>query len=188
MGDAGSTNGAASTGLGLMNSISPECTPLKHRYDSCFNLWFKEYLDATSPAVQPAESSSRGFFAAPRQEVPQNAAALRDQYESKCGPLFKEYQACVLVRVALHGRTDLSAPSTTKGSTNRSRKRVRTIHSLASMTDNANSICTHSHIVAPQHRPAVHSYSSTKKKSSSGRDLNSRPTDTCRVAICRYYP
>lgn len=36
------TRGAA--GLGAISSLSPECTPLKHRYDSCFNLWFKDYL------------------------------------------------------------------------------------------------------------------------------------------------
>jgi hypothetical protein len=34
-------------------SLSPECTPLKQRYDSCFNAWFEGYL-------QPAlDSSSR---------------------------------------------------------------------------------------------------------------------------------
>ncbi|KAI9634738.1 uncharacterized protein MKK02DRAFT_37617 [Dioszegia hungarica] len=27
-----------------MESLSPECTPLKHRYDSCFNSWFEGYL------------------------------------------------------------------------------------------------------------------------------------------------
>ncbi|KIS65654.1 uncharacterized protein UMAG_10993 [Mycosarcoma maydis] len=35
-------NGAA--GLGSISSLSPNCTSLKHRYDSCFNLWFKDYL------------------------------------------------------------------------------------------------------------------------------------------------
>ncbi|WWC67769.1 uncharacterized protein I206_101681 [Kwoniella pini CBS 10737] len=33
-----------------MESLSPECTPLKHKYDSCFNAWFEGYL-------QPALSS-----------------------------------------------------------------------------------------------------------------------------------
>ena len=26
-----------------MNSIGPECTPLKWEYDKCFNLWFREH-------------------------------------------------------------------------------------------------------------------------------------------------
>ncbi|EPQ27888.1 uncharacterized protein PFL1_04632 [Pseudozyma flocculosa PF-1] len=31
-------------GLGVISSLSPECTPLKHRYDSCFDRWFTDYL------------------------------------------------------------------------------------------------------------------------------------------------
>ncbi|RXK40077.1 hypothetical protein M231_02717 [Tremella mesenterica] len=34
-----------------MESLSPECSPFKQRYDSCFNLWFEGYL-------QPALDSS----------------------------------------------------------------------------------------------------------------------------------
>jgi hypothetical protein len=30
--------------LGVMPSMSAECTPLKHRYDACFNKWFEDYL------------------------------------------------------------------------------------------------------------------------------------------------
>ena len=26
-----------------MNSLSPECTSLKHEYDKCFNYWFREH-------------------------------------------------------------------------------------------------------------------------------------------------
>ena len=36
--------------LGQMNSMSPECTPLKHKYDNCFHTWFKDYLDMSSYA------------------------------------------------------------------------------------------------------------------------------------------
>lgn len=43
-------------------SLSPECTPLKHRYDSCFNLWFEGYLqpalDATRSVSYPAPAAS----------------------------------------------------------------------------------------------------------------------------------
>ncbi|WVF69991.1 hypothetical protein IAT40_004776 [Kwoniella sp. CBS 6097] len=38
-----------------MESLSPECTPLKHRYDSCFNAWFEGYLQ---PALAASASSS----------------------------------------------------------------------------------------------------------------------------------
>ena len=31
-----------------MNSLSPECTPLKHKYDACFNRWFDSYLQLVS--------------------------------------------------------------------------------------------------------------------------------------------
>ncbi|WRT64953.1 uncharacterized protein IL334_001894 [Kwoniella shivajii] len=38
-----------------MESLSPECTPLKHRYDSCFNAWFEGYLQ---PALAASTSTS----------------------------------------------------------------------------------------------------------------------------------
>ena len=36
-------------------SLDPQCTPLKHRYDSCFNLWFEGYLQ---PALDARSSTS----------------------------------------------------------------------------------------------------------------------------------
>lgn len=44
-----SSNGPA--GLGQMASLSEECSPLKHRYDSCFNAWFENHLVSTTPTV-----------------------------------------------------------------------------------------------------------------------------------------
>jgi hypothetical protein len=38
-----------------LRSLSADCTPLKHRYDSCFNSWFEGYL-------QPALDASRSSF------------------------------------------------------------------------------------------------------------------------------
>lgn len=38
-------------------SLSPECTPLKHRYDSCFNAWFEGYLQ---PALDASSSAAIG--------------------------------------------------------------------------------------------------------------------------------
>ncbi|SPO31932.1 uncharacterized protein UTRI_06654_B [Ustilago trichophora] len=56
------TKGGA--GLGAICSLSSECTPLKHRYDSCFNLWFKDYLtigdDQIRDQQRQSEASSSG--------------------------------------------------------------------------------------------------------------------------------
>ncbi|KAK6903911.1 hypothetical protein L486_03487 [Kwoniella mangroviensis CBS 10435] len=41
-----------------MESLSPECTPLKHRYDSCFNAWFEGYLQPALAAASSLSSSS----------------------------------------------------------------------------------------------------------------------------------
>lgn len=43
--------------LSLSRSLSEECTPLKQRYDSCFNLWFEGYLQ---PALDAASLAQRG--------------------------------------------------------------------------------------------------------------------------------
>lgn len=52
-------DGAASPyGLGMMPSMSQECTPLKHRYDACFNRWFEDYLGVGHPAQAPASGES----------------------------------------------------------------------------------------------------------------------------------
>lgn len=55
-------------GLGAISSLSPECTPLKHRYDSCFNLWFKDYLaigdDQIREQQRQSEAASNGSASA----------------------------------------------------------------------------------------------------------------------------
>ena len=33
-------------------SLNPECTPLKHRYDACFNSWFEGYLRPAADGQQ----------------------------------------------------------------------------------------------------------------------------------------
>lgn len=43
--------------LTLRRSLSPDCTPLKQRYDACFNLWFEGYLQ---PALDAASLRERG--------------------------------------------------------------------------------------------------------------------------------
>ncbi|KLT45085.1 hypothetical protein CC85DRAFT_241470, partial [Cutaneotrichosporon oleaginosum] len=64
-------------------SLAEECTPLKQRYDACFNLWFEGYL-------QPA------LDAAGVRRSPIKAA----QYERQCGKVWKEYQGCLRVTIA----------------------------------------------------------------------------------------
>ena len=50
-------------------SLSPSCTPLKHRYDSCFNSWFEGYL-------QPALDSSRSGLTSPSNSSASSSSAL----------------------------------------------------------------------------------------------------------------
>ncbi|PWN51370.1 hypothetical protein IE53DRAFT_368128 [Violaceomyces palustris] len=56
-----STQSTGPAGLGVISSLSPQCTPLKHRYDRCFNDWFGDYLslgDARIAKQAKALSSS----------------------------------------------------------------------------------------------------------------------------------
>lgn len=45
--------------LTTTRSLAEECTPLKKRYDACFNLWFEGYLQ---PALDAAAQAQRGAF------------------------------------------------------------------------------------------------------------------------------
>lgn len=101
-----STDTGAPVSLGLMDSISPQCTPLKHKYDGCFNAWFQEYLGAATnaEAEQSAQSSgswTKGIprFSSSSQRITQKLTLLRERYEYDCGKLFTQYQACVQVRI-----------------------------------------------------------------------------------------
>ncbi|PFH46764.1 hypothetical protein AMATHDRAFT_110995, partial [Amanita thiersii Skay4041] len=67
----------------MANSLSPECTPLKHEYDSCFNAWFEGYLE---PAVAPnASAEQRAAYS--KQKA--------DEFQEKCGLIWNKYRACV---------------------------------------------------------------------------------------------
>ena len=82
--------------LGRIESLSPDCTPLKHQYDGCFNAWFKEYLEiATQGTTNNAYEPRNTMFSSAK---PYRLAQLRDQYERECGKLFSMYQSCVRVR------------------------------------------------------------------------------------------
>jgi TRIAP1/MDM35 family protein len=73
----------------MSHSLAPECTSLKHAYDSCFNSWFAGYL-------QPQPNSGDGVV--DRQK--QMEAQVKD-YEVKCGIVWEEYKDCLLVRQSL---------------------------------------------------------------------------------------
>lgn len=110
--DSSSTT-SHSSGLGVMPSMSVECTPLKHRYDACFNKWFEEYLGL--PTASPSSSHSTsgsdghkdsgvaGFFSkvgsgsGDTNSIANDRKRLRDRLEGDCGTFWKEYQSCVLV-------------------------------------------------------------------------------------------
>lgn len=105
-GAAGEPGPNESASLGLMDSLSPECTPLKHTYDRCFNAWFKDYLDASSEYIDTNATPAKGSWTSgfPRlssgsNRMAQHLAVLRERYEHDCGKLFAEYQACVKVRI-----------------------------------------------------------------------------------------
>lgn len=62
-------------------SLSPECTPLKHRYDSCFNLWFEGYLQ---PALDTTRSVSYPApIASPSLPQVQSATIVQQQAEPR---------------------------------------------------------------------------------------------------------
>ena len=53
-----------------MNSLDGECTPLKQKYDECFNVWFRD-----------------GFL----------KGKAGQGHDQACGELFKSYQSCLEV-------------------------------------------------------------------------------------------
>ncbi|KAF7297990.1 hypothetical protein HMN09_01019900 [Mycena chlorophos] len=66
----------------MADSLAPACTPLKQEYDSCFNLWFEGYLEPT--LANATETSRKAHYARKAEE-----------FEAKCGKVYKEYQACL---------------------------------------------------------------------------------------------
>ncbi|KAH7912361.1 hypothetical protein BJ138DRAFT_1100332 [Hygrophoropsis aurantiaca] len=94
----------------MAHSLSPECTPLKHAYDSCFNTWFEAYLDphptnpsassshkSTSPQSTPLNATSQAAY----------AKAQAAEFEARCGRVWREYRACVMKAVHEKGLGEL---------------------------------------------------------------------------------
>lgn len=71
----------------MAHSLSEECTPLKHEYDSCFNAWFEGYLE---PAVAVSASLQK------RADYSKQKA---EEFQQKCGKVWESYRVCLQVRV-----------------------------------------------------------------------------------------
>lgn len=70
----------------MSQSLSEECTPLKRKYDACFNAWFEGYLEPALSASANAEQ---------RTKFAQQKAA---EFDSSCGKIWHAYRECVQVR------------------------------------------------------------------------------------------
>jgi len=79
----------------MADSLADECTPLKHKYDSCFNAWFEGYLEP----VVGANVSTKEKKAIAKQKA--------EEYEAKCGKIWADYRDCVQKAVQLKGLTKL---------------------------------------------------------------------------------
>jgi TRIAP1/MDM35 family protein len=73
----------------MAHSLSPECTPLKHEYDACFNTWFEGYLE---PAI--ANANTKGHSQDQRIEY---SKLKKEEYDRKCGSIWEKYKDCVQV-------------------------------------------------------------------------------------------
>jgi hypothetical protein len=73
----------------MAESLSPQCTPLKQEYDSCFNSWFTGYLE---PAISASAS---------KKEQTEYSKRKVEEYQEKCGKVWNSYKECVEVRSAL---------------------------------------------------------------------------------------
>jgi len=80
----------------MAQSLSAECTPLKTKYDSCFNAWLESYL---SPEVTAAVSKTGSGSSTNNDEgKAQRTRKMARQYEEKCGASWKAYNTCITVR------------------------------------------------------------------------------------------
>jgi TRIAP1/MDM35 family protein len=97
----------------MASSLSPQCTPLKHAYDQCFNSWFEGYLQ---PATQESSSnSSSGVSSSTSRKagngISQNSTSKEEarrayskrkaeEFEEKCGKVWKSYRTCIAVSLS----------------------------------------------------------------------------------------
>ncbi|KAG2750365.1 hypothetical protein P692DRAFT_20863625 [Suillus brevipes Sb2] len=83
----------------MAHSLSPECTPLKHDYDACFNTWFEGYLE---PAI--ANANTKGHSQGQRIEY---SKLKKEEYDRKCGGIWEKYKDCVQKAVTEKGLGEL---------------------------------------------------------------------------------
>ncbi|KAG8983172.1 hypothetical protein FRB94_007818 [Tulasnella sp. JGI-2019a] len=126
----------------MAHSLTPECTPLKLAYDSCFNAWFEGYL-------QPIASSGQGPFSM-EEKLAQNRAKAED-YEARCGKIWQSYRTCVQKAVKGSGLTKMIREAqeehplaTPPGSPTGSQTSSSTSSSFSSSSSSSSSILTSS--------------------------------------------
>src|SRR5882762_4633338 len=98
----------------MASSMSPQCTPLKHAYDQCFNSWFEGYLQpaigesanpssAASSSLGASSSTSKNTKNGDRQAAnskeQERAYSKRkaEEFEEKCGKVWESYRTCIAV-------------------------------------------------------------------------------------------
>ncbi|GJJ08494.1 hypothetical protein Clacol_002712 [Clathrus columnatus] len=81
-------------GIEMASSLSPECTPLKLKYDACFNAWFEGYLEPITEGLNLDQKKER-------------AAQKAKEYEDKCGHLWESYRTCLQSSLDEKGITEL---------------------------------------------------------------------------------
>jgi TRIAP1/MDM35 family protein len=79
----------------MAHSLSPECTPLKHEYDACFNTWFDGYLE---PAIANANTKK-----SPQAHRIEYSKQKKEEYDRKCGNIWAQYKDCVQVSLMHYG-------------------------------------------------------------------------------------
>ncbi|KIY50518.1 hypothetical protein FISHEDRAFT_38803 [Fistulina hepatica ATCC 64428] len=83
----------------MASSLSEKCTPLKQDYDNCFNSWFEGYLE---PAI-----ATLGNDSATEADRAQFSKKKAEEFQQKCGKVWKEYRQCVQKAVVEAGLDSL---------------------------------------------------------------------------------
>lgn len=78
----------------MASSLASECTPLKLKYDACFNAWFEGYLE---PVTGAQTSEAKKDWAAMKAK----------QYDEQCGKLWESYRTCLQGALDDKGITEL---------------------------------------------------------------------------------
>lgn len=82
----------------MSQSLAPECTPLKHSYDACFNAWFEGYLEPAIAAGSNGGSGKNGSSAASPKAREEYSSKKAEEFEKNCGEVWRQYRSCVQVR------------------------------------------------------------------------------------------